>query len=292
MTDSASPPNRGTLTPAKAPQLRAWLALYVAIATLLIAAAILKAYQAATALPGVPVHLRLLDLALIEFELALGGMLLLNVWPIGAWGLAIAAFTVFAGVSVEKALSGAKSCGCFGPAAVDPRLMVVIDLLVVVLLVLAGPRPPMRSAAVSFVRRALTRAGSVVIITLMLLAAAGVAFAALPKRGLVAEKDGVHDFGVIPADQAGSCEHTFVVRNTSSRPIRITGWRSSCQCAVAQLPDSPIPPGGAEAVRVRADWSGTSGIAIAQVILETDNLWTPKVPLKIHGEVEPRGSGE
>ena len=40
--------------------------------------------------------------------------------PTVAWGLAIAAYTVFAAVSVQKVMAGAKSCGCFGPAAVDP----------------------------------------------------------------------------------------------------------------------------------------------------------------------------
>src|SRR5688572_25178970 len=92
------------------PSRRHWLATAVATAAglLLVVAAILKAYQAVMPGPAIALHLRLRDLALIEFELALGAMLMLNLWPRAAWGLALAAYAVFAGMSVQKIMMGAK----------------------------------------------------------------------------------------------------------------------------------------------------------------------------------------
>jgi len=265
-----------------APRRRDWsAAVHIAVGLLLVAAAILKGYQAGTSLPGIPLRLRLMDLALIEFELLLGGMLLLNRWRRAAWALTIVTFTVFAGVSLNKALAGAPSCGCFGAVTVNPKLMVALDTLVVILLVFAGPRP-IRTAA----RPRLRRVGAVAILALMCAAVGGVAFAAVPKRGLEADNANF-DFGALYPYQAKVCAHTFTVRNTSDRPIRILASPSSCSCTVSQAPTAPIPPGQSAEVRLRADWSKIVGNPYAQVTLETDSRWTPKVPLVIHAQIRP-----
>ena len=86
---------------------------------------------------------------------------------------------------------------------------------------------------------------------------------------------------------AGRCEHTFAVRNTSQRALRITGFHSSCGCTIAELPAPAIPPGGWAEVRVRADWSGVVGQPYARVTLYTDNFWTRRVLLTIHAEIPP-----
>jgi hypothetical protein len=264
------------------PGSRAWETVHIVAGLLLILAATLKAYQAAMPGPAVALRLRLFDVALIEFELAVGGMLLLNVRPTIAWGLAVAAFTVFAGVSVQKALAGAKSCGCFGPAAVNPKLMAAADAAIVVMLLLAGPRLPRVGN-----RGAVTRAAAVAIFTLMLAAAAGIAFAAIPKHGLIVSGDDSYDFGTLTTAQAGRCEHAFTVGNTSRVPIRITSFKSSCGCTVADVPTAPIPPGGSAEVRVRADWSKVTGSTASTVTLNTDNHWTPRVELTIRGHITP-----
>jgi hypothetical protein len=195
------------------------------------------------------------------------------------------AYTIFAGVSLRKALAGAKSCGCFGPAAVDPKLMTAIDLAIVVLLLLAGPR--MSATDGRGTRGRLRSVGAIVMVALMLLSAAGVAFAVWPKRGLVADGHGRHDFGVIAFAYAARCEHTFVLRNTSARAVSITGSKSSCRCTVADVPMyQPIPPGGVVSITVRADWSGTSGPNYSTFTLLTDNFWTPEVPLTIGGDIQ------
>jgi len=158
--------------------------------------------------------------------------------------------------------------------------MAGLDLLIVLLLVLVGPRPPRTGR-----RGGIARTGAVTIVVLALIAVGAAAFAAAPKRGLVAAEKGIYDFGVVPARQAKRCEHIFLVRNTAKEAVRITGFKSSCGCTVAELPASSIPPGGSAEVRVRADWSGVAGSVYARVTLETDNRWTSRVPLMINGEI-------
>src|SRR5438093_351538 len=114
--------------------------VHAAAALLLIAAALLKAYQTVARPDVVTISSRLLAGALIEFELALAGTLLLQLWPRAAWGLAITSFTVFAGVSVGRSINGVSSCGCFGPINIDPRITAGLDVLMVALLMLAGPQ--------------------------------------------------------------------------------------------------------------------------------------------------------
>jgi hypothetical protein len=213
-----------------------------AAGTLLMTAALLKAYQ----LIAGPVEVRslparLLELGLIEFELILATMLLLDVLPLLAQYLALTAFTVFGVLSLRKAISGAPTCGCFGPVDIDPRITTAIDLVMVVLLAAIGPPRP-RSGTLS--DRRWRRAGLVALVVLMLLAAGAAVFAAIPRRGLVVANGAVHDFGLVPADRAARCGHVFVIRNTASHPVRITGFDSSCGCTVAHLPASAIPPGG------------------------------------------------
>ena len=263
--------------------------VHAAAAALLMAAALLKAYQlVAGPVEARSTGARLLELGLIEFELILAAMLLLDVMPFVARYLALTAFTVFAAISLRKGMSGSSTCGCFGPIDVDPRATAAIDLLMVVLLALIGPPRPPRAPMSWRTRWPLWRRGALFAFVILMSAAAGaVVFAAIPKRGLVVAGSPVHDFGTVAADCAGRCEHAFIVRNTSSRPIRITGFHSSCGCAVAQLPASPIPSGGAAELRVHADWTGVVGKPYARVTLETDNFWTRRVLLTIHAEIKP-----
>ena len=255
-------------------------------AVLLMAAALLKAYGLVAGPPEArPIAARVLELGLIEFELALAAMLLLGVMPLAARYLALMTFTAFALLSLRKAMSGSPSCGCFGPVDVDPRITAAVDGLIVVLLSVLGPphpRPAARPRPRRLVWKRLALGGLVVV----MIAAAGAAiYAAVPKRGLVVDGRGFHDFGAVAPDRAGHCEHVFIVRNTASRPLRITAFNSSCGCTVAELPSGSIPPGGTADVRVRADWTGVVGKPYARVTLKTDNFWTRQVLLTIHAEI-------
>ena len=259
------------------------IALQSFVGLLLIVAATLKTYQAMKTTPEMAWSARLFELGLIEFELLVGGMLLLNLKPRIAWSLALVAFTIFTGVSVKNAIAKVPACGCFGPAAVDPRIMAGVDALIVMGLIATGPRrPSVRLPG------GLWRAGRGVIIAMMLLAVGVNVYAAVPKRGLVAEAGGVHDFGRMPADDAGKLEHTFIVRNTSMKPIRVTGYTSSCGCTAAEIPPGDIDPGTTAAVTLHINWSHAAGNTSSEVTLKTDNRWTPVVRLTVSGFIVPK----
>ena len=100
------------------------------MAAILIAAALLKGYQLATA-PVVGSGLfssRAFLIALVEFEWLLGVWLLSGLYPRRAWQVALACFAGFACVSLYKGLSGDASCGCFGRVEVSQRWTLVLDL--------------------------------------------------------------------------------------------------------------------------------------------------------------------
>ena len=127
------------------------------------------------------------------------------------------------------------------------------------------------------------------LIALVILAAGVSTYAAMPKRGLVADDRGVHDFGTLRAEDASLCEHIFVLRNTSSQSIRVTGFTSSCACTVADVPNAPIPPGSSAEVRVQAHWGSGAGSTYSRVTLRTDNRWTPEVHLTVNAQIIPTG---
>ena len=257
-------------------------ALHLCVSLLLIAAAVLKGYQVLRTTPDMSLEARLFELALIEFELILGGMLLLGRYPKLTWAAVVTVFTIFAGVSVKKALAHVPACGCFGPASVNPRVMAGIDLAIVVGFLITGPRltaPTLRGAGY--------RAVSVTLAALMVLAAAASATTAMPRRGLAVESRGVYDFGTIDAEDAGRLEHRFAIQNTAARPIHVTGAVTSCACTVADLPKDPIVAGGTATVLVRADWSHAAGSTYSKVTLHTDSFWTPEVNLIINAQVTP-----
>ncbi len=252
------------------------------VALLLIVAAMLKTYQSFRTTPEMAMYARAFELGLIEFELIVGGMLLLKLYPRLAWGLTVVAFTIFTGVSVKNTLAHVPACGCFGPAAVNPRVMAAIDALIVVGLLMTGPRP----TSVPVYQR-LWRTGVVAVVAFMFLAVGISAYAAVPKRGLVADEHGMYDFGTLRAEDAKLCEHTFVMRNTSSRPIRVTGSTTSCACTVAEVPSAPIPAGSSAEVRVQAHWAFGAGSTYSLVTLKTDSRWTPEVHLTLAAQIIP-----
>jgi hypothetical protein len=108
---------------------------------------------------------------------------------------------------------------------------------------------------------------------------------------LVADENARYDFGHLSARDAARAEHTFVLRNTSARPIRVTGSHSSCHCTVGEVPPSAIPPGGSVAVTVRADWSDAIGPTYSTFTLETDSFWTRRVALTLGADVRAAGEG-
>src|SRR5437868_15105102 len=66
--------------------------------------------------------------------------------------------------------------------------------------------------------------------------------AASDARGLVCDLP-VFNYGPVTPDHSSGLQHSFVVRNASDRPIRITGNVPTCGCTVAKISDLPIPSG-------------------------------------------------
>lgn len=103
------------------------------VGLLLVAAAVLKAVQLITEPAAAlvdPLGRGLLPVQ-IGTELALGLLVLSGLyWHKLRW-LVLVLFTGFAGYSLYLAVTGATSCGCFGPIRIHPWWMLGLDLAVV-----------------------------------------------------------------------------------------------------------------------------------------------------------------
>jgi len=109
---------------------------------LLVAAAGLKAHQLATQ-PVAEAGLfgsRWFLIAQVEGEFLFGLWLLAGLWPQGTRRLALVCFSAFAAVSLDKALTGEATCGCFGRVQVNPWYTLALDLGAVAALFLTRPR--------------------------------------------------------------------------------------------------------------------------------------------------------
>jgi hypothetical protein len=66
-----------------------------------------------------------------------------------------------------------------------------------------------------------------------------------------------YDFGTI--DPTEECSHSFVIRNVGQAPLQLVKGGTSCKCTVSDLPDDPVLPGKAVAVRVSSKIHQTEG---------------------------------
>ncbi len=117
-----------------------WLRLVIVL--LLLTAATLKGYQLSTEpLPGHGLlESRWLLIGVVEFELFFGLWLLAGVWPKPTWAVVLTCFTMFACISLYKALSGYATCGCFGRVPVNPWYTATLDLAIILSLLHWRPK--------------------------------------------------------------------------------------------------------------------------------------------------------
>ncbi|MDR1964117.1 MAG: hypothetical protein LBQ50_10095 [Planctomycetaceae bacterium] len=113
-----------------------WTVMRFVVATILLIAAGLKAYQLATTplLGEGLLYARWFNNFVVEFELFFGIWLIFGLLPKLTWLASIGLFSIFAIVSFYKAISGEVSCGCFGAVTVNPWITMTFDTGVVVLL--------------------------------------------------------------------------------------------------------------------------------------------------------------
>jgi uncharacterized membrane protein YphA (DoxX/SURF4 family) len=110
-----------------------WLMLRLVVAVIFLTAASLKAWQLAT-VPSLGeglLNARWFNILVVELELFFGIWLIVGMLPKLTWLATIGCFSVFALVSLYKALSGETSCGCLGVVTVNPWNMMVFDLVIV-----------------------------------------------------------------------------------------------------------------------------------------------------------------
>jgi len=108
----------------------------VALGSLLIVAAVLKAYEIAT---GPIQHngvlgVRWVAIGLVQCELLFAVVLLSGLCRRSIWYASVGLFGVFAAVSLYYGISGAESCGCFGRVHVNPWWTFALDVVVLVAL--------------------------------------------------------------------------------------------------------------------------------------------------------------
>lgn len=95
-----------------------------------------------------------------------------------------------------------------------------------------------------------------------------------------------HDFGEI-AEDGGKVEHTFIFRNTSSKPIVVVAAHSSCGCTKAEFSRKPILPDSVATIKVVFNPMNYPGTFARKVTIVT-NDGALKEPLLITGRVTPR----
>ena len=95
-----------------------------------------------------------------------------------------------------------------------------------------------------------------------------------------------HDFGTI-AEEDGPVEHTFVVRNTSAKPVVIVSTAVSCGCTKTEFSRKPIMPDSTSTVKVIFNPLNYPGVFARKVAIVTAEGVLPQ-QLLVKGEVTPR----
>ena len=158
-------------------------AVRLVLGLLLLIAASLKGYELATepvAGQGL-LGSRWFLIGLVEVEILLGLWLLSGAAARAAWWAALVLFGAFAVFTLQRAISGAESCGCFGKVQLNPWYTLVLDCLAIGALILWRPGP-----AVGVADRTSVHRGTVAAILAILIGVpAGWAMARYEPAGLV-----------------------------------------------------------------------------------------------------------
>src|SRR5665213_4381312 len=91
-----------------------------------------------------------------------------------------------------------------------------------------------------------------------------------------------HDFGTFVAKGA-DLQHTFVLKNLSSRNIRILKMETTCGCTAAQASLVDVPANAETFVNVTAHWWNRSGQRSEQIKVTTDAPGQVPLVLAISG---------
>ncbi len=209
----------------------------VLVSTILGAAALLKAFSLWTdALPepgllGSP----LVQLTLIEVELAAAFGLLLAIQPALFRLIAMLLFSAFFGLALSRAASGATSCACFGGSEAiqaHPWVMVVFDSLILFLLWSWKPSAQSLTSSRCFPRRALLSGAILFLAVVPFSLVWGRSVFATPPLLL---SPGMIDLGTLA--QGERREFVLHLQNPHDRSVVVEQVETSCPCLeVTSLP--------------------------------------------------------
>jgi hypothetical protein len=95
-----------------------------------------------------------------------------------------------------------------------------------------------------------------------------------------------HDFGLVTLAQARQLKHTFRLTNAGNQPVQITAVRTTCGCTSAGHVGTVAGPGSFLEVPIEANWGAKAGRVEQAILLETSSRVTPKLLLRIRGNVQ------
>jgi rhodanese-related sulfurtransferase len=93
----------------------------------------------------------------------------------------------------------------------------------------------------------------------------------------------VYDFGSVFEGMA--VEHTFMIKNTGSEILEISGIRASCGCTTTELATTSIAPGESVALDVLVNTTGFSGTISKSITVYSDDPASPLLSLRVTGQV-------
>ncbi|GHT39060.1 hypothetical protein FACS189427_13290 [Planctomycetales bacterium] len=220
------------------------------VALILLVAAGLKAYQLAT-VPSLGeglFHARWFNIFVVEFELFFGVWLLFGMLPKLTWLATTMLFSIFALVSLYKAISGEISCGCFGNVEVNPWITAGVDLAVIGCLLVFCPRKRLsmtvdipstnHSESYWLVCTLLMTVVLILVITIQIYLFFG-SFLGLGRFMTVQEVTFVIDKS-FHSPEGNTVQ--IVVENKTPNPITLVGARTDCKCGkIENIPVSFLP---------------------------------------------------
>ena len=187
---------------------------------------------------------------LIEVELFFGLWLALSGSQRLSRILAILCFAVLAVISAGQAGAGHTNCGCFGHAQVDPAITMGLDLGVVTLLLVLGPRYQFGSRRCGvLVRWVLLVSLTLACLTSFGFARYSLAFAPTGEDLHIASE--ALDLGRLTS--TSQFRFPLPITNRSTKPIVREDFRVSCGCLGVSPKPLTVPAGGTYAVTVTLD---------------------------------------
>jgi hypothetical protein len=282
-------------------------AVQVAVATLLLVSATLKAHQfLLESAPGRATFSNGLTTLTIAGELILSIWLISGRLPRMAWGFSTVAFTCFALYSATALLRGRQSCDCFGAMRVNPGVSLFVDLVTIGMLAAFWPprqmplTPP--SAIIwTLIPKVLFRLPLVVHGTLGILAAFTIILvtsqqltprgggeriertSGATQAGISKAKPSIqrlfHDAGRVPPH--GIVRHQFLITNTSDLPLNIVDVQKSCGCTSVTLSRTSIQPSETIKCGMEVRVGDETGVTSQTAVLIADSPSIGKYSLEL-----------